>query len=159
MPASMDIVTGSMLEQIVVKLSCQAFGLESDRDHWRSQATSLQEQLTQSQTALTHALKENSESRRRLRELRTQLHRDQIRQAEVDYQLRAIALAASVTGANLQEEGEESSFVKDTLHTLQGIVNKNDVRRTLLSTRKNGPDRRGSLPSSAYWDDTTSESD
>lgn len=149
----------TILEQVVVKLSCRAFELDSDRDHWRSQAESLQEQLAQSQTALTHALREQSESRRRLRESQRQLHDYQTRQVEVDYQLRAIAVAASVTEANLPVGGGESRFVKDTLYTLQEIVKKNDVRSTLLSVRKSSLDRHTSSASSACRDSSTSQSD
>lgn len=149
----------STLEKIVVKLSCRAFELELDRDHWRNQAHSLEEQLAQSQAALTHTLRQDGERRKRLKEVQTQLHQHQVRHVEVDYQLRAIALAASATEASLPEERKESKFVKDTLHTIQEIVKKNDVRSILFSTRKSSPDRYVPLQSSAYWHESSSESD
>lgn len=153
------IMAESVLEQVVVKLSCRAFELESERDHWQNRARSLAEELARSQTALTHAHEEVSDSQQRLKESQTQSHHDRVRQIEVDYQLRAIVLAASVIEEKLREGGEESRFVKATLHTLQEIVKKNDVRSTVLSVRTNSADRRATLRSSACWDESTSESD
>ncbi|KAJ9653608.1 hypothetical protein H2198_007232 [Neophaeococcomyces mojaviensis] len=153
-------MAGSTLEKIVIKLSSQLLETEEERDHWRQEADSLDSQLASSTESLNGALKDNLNKDVRLSNLRKLLQQSHSQIVELDYKLRTVCLSAVTAKSNLRAEGKESEFVDATLQALQGLVGKDGG--DILQPQPCGDSHanpRVPPRSSAYWDDTSSDSD
>ena len=149
----------SALEKAVIKLTCQLFNVEEDRDRWIIKASSLDNQLMHSKASLANKSKDNLEQNQRLKALQKQMQQLQSTNVDMDYRLRTIALSASATKASLKSEGKESELVDSVLQALQDVVKKNGggVMR-LHSAQGPGSDPHPSRRPAGYWDDSSSES-